>query len=296
MSAGVKISGVAVVALGLALSSSTAFAAGAGAGAGGDTISVGVSTSSGSPGSGPSSSDGDGDGGGGSGPQCTYTPITLAAAAGFALPVGGPTPGNWFLEQCPGSQADEEGRPVWITTGPSAPPVIAGPGISAKALALQAASSIVLPSPSIRVNPAAFSVVNLPTWLAVDPAVWHRYQATASVGQVSATATATPETVTWSMGDGAVVDCTGPGAQYNIDLAPNLQSTSCAYTYTRSSDGEPSSDGNPDDGAFAVTASVTWAVTWTAVGAAGGGELPSLHTESTEAIRVEQVESIGVGQ
>jgi hypothetical protein len=98
------------------------------------------------------------------------------------------------------------------------------------------------------------------------------------------------------MGDGAVVDCTGPGAQYDVDLAPNLQTTSCAYTYTRTSDGEPSSDGNPNDGAFAVTATVTWDVMWTAIGAPGGGVLPSLHTESTQAVRVEQVESIGVVQ
>jgi hypothetical protein len=220
----------------------------------------------------------------------------LAAAAGFALPPGGPGPGDWYLVQCPGTQADEDGHPVWIPTGPSAPPVVAGPGISPRALALQAASSITLPSPSIEVNPAAFSVVNLPTWLAIDPVVWHEFQATASVGRVSATASATPETVTWSMGDGAVVDCAGPGSQYNLDLAPDQQSTSCAYTYARSSFGEPSTDGNPNDGAFDVTASVTWNVRWTATGAPGGGTLPSLHTESTVAVRVEQVESIGVVQ
>lgn len=296
MSAGVKGSGVVVVvALGLALSSSPAFAAAAGAGTGGDTVSVGVSTSSGSPGAGAPGSDGGG-GSGASGPQCTYTPISLAAAAGFVLPPGGPTPGNWFLVQCPGSAASEAGYPLWVPTEPNAPPVVTGPGASARAVALQAASSIVLPPPSIEMNPAAFSVVNLSTWLAINPLVWHRYQATASAGLVSATATATPETVTWTMGDGAVVDCSGPGAQYDVNLAPSLQSTSCAYTYTRSSDGEPSSDGNPNDGAFTVTATVTWSVTWTAVGAPGGGALPSLHTESTESVRVEQVESIGVVQ
>lgn len=293
MSAGVKICGVVLVALGVALSSSMAFADGSEAGAGGDTISVGVSTSSGSPGSGSPVSDGNG---GGSVPQCTYTPITLAAAAGFTLPPGGPGPGNWYLVQCPGTQADEDGHPVWIPTGPSAPPAVAGPGVNARALALQAASSIALPSPSIEVNPAAFSVVNLPTWLAVEPVVWHQFQATASVGGVSATAWATPETVTWSMGDGTVVDCAGPGAQYNLDLAPDQQSTSCAHTYTRSSYGEPSGDGNPDDGAFDVTASVTWNVTWAATGAPGGGALPSLHTEATVPVRVEQVETIGVVQ
>ncbi len=295
MSASVKVSGVLLVALGLAVWPSTAFAgAGASGSEGGDTISVGVSTSSSSPGSsGTPAAD---SGGNGSGPSCTYTPIMLAAAAGFDLAPGGPTPGNWYLVQCPGTQADEDGHPVWIATGPSAPPVGTGVGISARAVALQAAASIVLPSPSIQVNPAEFSVVNLPTWLAVDPAAWHAYQATATVGGVTANASATPETVTWTMGDGGEVDCDGPGAQYNLDLAANLQSTSCAYTYARSSDGEPSSDGDPNDGAFAVTATVVWEVTWTAIGAPGGGTLPSLHTASTVPVRVEQVESIGVVQ
>ena len=134
-----------------------------------------------------------------------------------------------------------------------------------------------LPSPSIVVNPSAFSVVNIPTWLSVGPALWHPFQATATAGGVTATAVATPEFVDWTMGDGDVVRCDGPGSVYNPGLAPGPQSTSCSHTYKQSSAGEPSPDGDPNDGAFLVTAAVTWTVTWTAVGAPGGGTLPPLR-------------------
>jgi hypothetical protein len=154
----------------------------------------------------------------------------------------------------------------------------------------------VLPAPSIAVNPAAFSVVNFPTWLSIGRAMWHQYRATATVGGVTATAVATPQSVMWTMGDGGAIECDGPGTSYDPHVAPNLQSTSCAYTYSRSSRGEPSADGNPNDGAYEVIATVTWKVTWAAAGAPGGGNLPSLRTASRTAVRVEQVEAVGVVQ
>jgi hypothetical protein len=111
---------------------------------------------------------------------------------------------------------------------------------------------------------------------------------------VSAQAVAVPEMVTWSMGDGGVVSCAGPGQLYDPNLLASQQSSSCTYTYKRSSDGQASSDGNPNDRAFSVTATVSWKVTWTAIGEPGGGDLPDLHTSSQAVVRVEQVESVGV--
>ena len=215
----------------------------------------------------------------------------------FAAEPGGPTPGRWFLSPCQGASLNGTGHLEWLYTGPSAERVAAVVAqANPVAAAEEAEASIVLPTPSIDVNPAEFSVVNLRTWLAIAPALWRPYEATATVGGVTATASATPEAVRWTMGDGGVVECDGPGSQYDPDLAPSLQATSCGYTYERSSDGEPSGDGDANDGAFPVTATVTWKVTWTAVGAPGGGPLPSLQTTSTAAIRVEQVETVGVVQ
>jgi hypothetical protein len=285
-----KIGGSLIVAIGLVVWSAVAYAGDATGSDGGNNATVGVLSTSSSPGSSVTATtapDGSGDG---SGPTCTYTPVELAESAGFSLAPGGPTPGDWFIVSC-GPQRPEEVE--WVPTGPDAPTPAVGNVVSPGAAAVRAAASIVLPSPSLEINPAEFSVVNLPTWLAIDPAGWHAYQATATVAGVTATAVATPEEVTWTMGDGGEVECDGPGTQYSPDLAANLQSTSCSYTYARSSAGEPSVDGIPNDGAFAVTATVTWRVTWTAVGAVGGGTLPALHTASTVAVRVEQVESIG---
>ncbi len=290
MSLRVKIGGVLLVAVALAVWSAAAFAGDTSGTDGGNTATVGVDTSSSSAGASTATApDTSGDG---SGPSCSYTPVELAASAGFDLNPGGPTPGNWYIVTCPGSGEN----PEWIPTGPTDTASATGTNGRPMAAAAKAAASIVLPPPTITVNPAAFSVANLATWLAIDPAVWRVYEATARVGGVTATAVATPETVWWTMGDGGVVDCAGPGTQFNPALAADLQTPSCSYTYRRSSAGEPSANGDPNDGAFPVTATVTWRVTWTAVGAPGGGTLPSLQTASTTAIRVEQVESVGVFQ
>jgi hypothetical protein len=207
---------------------------------------------------------------------------------------GGPMPGGWYLVICgPDYTLPNDGHLEWLSTAPAPSVPVAGAAVNPKLAAAQAAASIVLPSPSLQLNPAAFSVVNLSTWLAIDPSVWHPYAATASAGGVSATAVATPEMVTWTMGDGGAVECDGPGQLYESDLPESEQSSSCTYAYTSSSAGQPSSDGNPNDGAFSVTATVTWKVTWTAVGEPGGGTLPDLHTSSTSPVRVEQVESVG---
>jgi hypothetical protein len=135
-------------------------------------------------------------------------------------------------------------------------------------------------------------VVNIPTWLWIDPSIWRPFAASATAGAVTATAVATPSSVTWSMGDGGTVVCEGPGARYDTSKPASEQDTDCSYTYRQSSIGQPSPDGNPNDGAYPVTATITWAVSWTVTGASGGGALPYLRTSSTVPVRVEQVESI----
>jgi hypothetical protein len=204
----------------------------------------------------------------------------------------------WYLVQC----RIQSGTPniehlVWVPDRPNAAAPLGSAAVNPGAVAAQAAASIVLPPPSIELNPASFSVVNLPSWLAIAPAQWHPFTATATAGGVTVSAVATPVSVTWNMGDGAgIVHCDGPGTAYNPSLSESVQIPSCTYTYKRSSDGQPSVDGNPNDGAFRVTATVTWTVTWAAVGEPGGGTLPSLQTASTVGVRVEQVESVGTAQ
>jgi len=283
----------------------------------GGTVSVGASDGGSSPGtsgsatgagrSGPSAPSRNGSGGGGSGGgnapagaspwTCTSTSLLLNDEGGFAP--GGPTPGGWFSVTCfnrvTGASTTQT---EWITSqAAAAPPApsVAPPSVAPRVLALQAERSLRLPAPVLHFNPAAASVVNLPTWLWVDPSVWQPLSVTASAGSVSATAVATPESVTWQMGDGGVVVCAGPGRPFVPALPAGTQVTGCEYTFRTSSLGQPAPAGDPDGAAFAVRATITWAVSWTAQGAAGQGVLPPLTTAGTASVRVEQIESINSG-
>ena len=260
----------------------------AGAGSGGGTVSVGVGTGTGSGGSGGGAPSGGGTGGGsGNSPwTCTYTYLTLNNQGGF--PNGGPMPGAWYSVTCAdmatGAQVTQT---IWITTPP-----VAVPQVDPRVLALQAENSIRLPAPVIHLDPAGSSVVGLATWMWVDPTMWRDYGVTATAGAVSATAVAHPVDVIWTTGDGGKVTCGGPGAAYDPALSSAWQGTYCSHTYARTSIGQPTPDGDPDHGQFGLVATVVWAVTWTAVGASGGGTLPTLTTSSTAPLRVAQIESL----
>jgi hypothetical protein len=261
----------------------------AGAGSAGGTVGVGAGSDSGSGGSGGGGSGGSSSGGGigGSSPwTCTYTVLVLNNEGGF--PPGGPQPGAWYSVTCDdiatGAQVTQT---VWITNSPAG-----APPIDPRVLALQAENAITLPVPVIHINPSGSSVVGLSTWLWVDLSLWRAYSVTATAGTVSATAVARPVGVTWSTGDGQTVACGGPGVVYDPAVPSAWQATYCSHTYARTSIGQPTPDGDPDHGRFAVGAAVEWAVTWTAVGAAGGGPLPTLYTSASAPLRVVQIESL----
>ncbi len=217
---------------------------------------------------------------------CTYMKLVLNDEGGIAP--GGPTPGSWYSVTCNnGSTGATVTQTEWIPDQTSP----ATPAVDPRALALEAERTLDLPSPVIHMNPSGSSVVNLPTWLWIDGAMWHPYSVTASAGPVSATAVAAPMSVTWTMGDGTVVSC-GPGVPFDSSRPASLQTTSCAHIYRHSSAAQPARDGRPDHGAFTVSARISWSVQWTAQGASGGGSLPMLTTSSSTSLRVEQVESI----
>jgi len=287
-----KVMAVGLLAVGVLLMGPTAGTAvadtgSAGAGSGGGTVSVGVGAGGGSGGSGGSSSGGGTGGGAGSSPwTCTYTYLALNNQGGF--PDGGPMPGAWYSVTCDdiatGAQVTQT---VWITNPPATLPPV-----DPRVLALQAENAMALPSPVIHLDPSGSSVVGLATWLWIDPSLWQGLSVTAAAGPVSATAVAHPVAVTWSTGDGGLETCGGPGMVYDPSLPSAWQATYCSHMYLRTSIGQPSSDGDPDDGQFPVVATVQWAVTWTAIGAAGGGTLPTLYTSSTVPLRVVQIESL----
>ena len=285
-------------------------------GDGGSTISVGVSSSGsggapaggdgGSPQAGiapsesSSSHNATGNTGGssstsspGAAPPCTYTvaPSSDQTAMG---PPGTSSPGKWYLVECQDAAELYRDGLAWVPTATAAPPGAAppSPAVDPAVLAQQAENSMRLPSPQIETNPSTQAIVNLPTWLWLDQGTWNPESVSASVGTVTATATATPEQVQWTMGDGGSVVCTGPGTPYQPSIPAASQTTDCSYTYSRSSAGEPSATGNPNDAGFPVTATITWGVTWAAQGAPGGGVLSPLTTFSSTSLPVEQIQSV----
>ena len=185
---------------------------------------------------------------------CSYTAADPAEQQ-FLGP-GGPTPGEWVIYACPGTAVAGVLPLEWL---PTAEAQAAAP-VNVAALGQQAVSRLGLGAPAIEMAPPSGfpQLVNVPTWLWINPGAWQTLTATASAGTVTATATAAPVKVVWDMGDGDQVTCAGPGTPYSA-ADPNA-STDCAYTWTQA-------------GSDQVTATVYWSVTWTAVGAPGGGNL-----------------------
>jgi len=142
-----------------------------------------------------------------------------------------------------------------------------------------------LPDPVIRSSPAsaAMQLTELPTWLWMAPGVWVARSATARVPGESVTATATPASAAWQMGDGHTVTCHGPGTAYTASSSPASASPACGYTYTQSSAGQPRA-------AFRVSVTIAWDITWAGGGAAG--TLPPLFTTSAALFRVAESQAV----
>jgi hypothetical protein len=179
------------------------------------------------------------------------------------------------------------GNQPFPTPPPGQAQAPAGPTVTPEMLAQRAYRFLPLPAPIIRTNPPPTreQLVNLPTLLWVGQASWGARTATASVPGLAVTVTAVPVTVTWRMGEGGVVVCRGPGTRFDPAADQPAQPGACSYTYRRSSAGAPA-------GRFTVTATTTWRITWTAVGAADAGILPPLSRSSQTALRVAEVQAI----
>ena len=165
---------------------------------------------------------------------------------------------------------------------PAAPPAPPTPGVVAQL----AVRYLTLPSPVIRSSPASgdLQLTQLPVWLWINPATWAPRSKTASVPGESVTATATPVTATWLTGDGATVTCHGPGIPYSSRYAPSSPSPDCGHTYTTSSAAQPG-------GAYHVTVTITWDITWTGTGGAAGA-LPPLDTTAAAEFQVAESQAV----
>lgn len=223
-------------------------------------------------------------------PTCTYVPAP-AGAAGYLGPGEG-GPGSWYVVNCPSQPtAAAVAFPViWVPAPtPNAAPVRT-PASSVPELARQAFGSARLVRPRIGLDPPGRTaqIVSVPTWLWVDPSDWHPVVASAAAGDVTATVTAAPISVTWTFGDGQTLRCAGPGVPYRAGLPPASQSTDCSHVWAASSAGQPG-------GTFAITASIQYSVTVDVIGAAGVAPDLGVHAGPPAVVQVavSEVEALG---
>jgi hypothetical protein len=240
---------------------------------------IGVELGSTTPGSDdPGHGNGSGGGGGGGGGNdnpCTYTrlPDYWQTAVQNATHDGM----IHYLITCEGSNSYWfDALPAGAPQAPAAPRVV-----DPMTLVQQALRVLALPSPAIRVNPQPpkTQLVNLQTWLWIDRSAWGRRSETASVPGLSATVTAVPQKVTWSMGDGGTVTCDGPGTPYDQGRPPEVQRTDCSYVYTRAGEG------------LTVTAAIVWRASWRASNGASGN-LPDQTLSASTTLRVAEAQAI----
>lgn len=192
-------------------------------------------------------------------------------ATGWSQATKGTGPGKWLRKIC-GQDATSPGTATVIWVPQRTDPEV---------LAERALREADLPAVGLATSPPADQpqVVNLPTWLAVDPSAWKPVSVSATAGAVTVTTTAKPEKVVWSVGTGDEVTCNGPGNRYDPARPASEQRPDCSYTYRR-------------PGTFRLTAIVVWHVTWSAVGFPGGGDLGLAQRSVTVPIQATEIQTL----
>lgn len=145
------------------------------------------------------------------------------------------------------------------------------------------------PDGILKENGHPYTIVNTNTWFWTDPATWQPVSKSVSAGAVSATATATPVTLSFAPGDGGkTVTCPGPGTAFKATtetwIAP-VNPQGCSYRYPKSSYGI-----GGDDQVTAVY-TITWKVTWS--GSDGsGGTFNNLQTYTPSRFSVAELQTV----
>jgi hypothetical protein len=202
-------------------------------------------------------------GGGGGGTvttSCTFTPLTEAQAKNLGLAWPPPKGTSWALMDCPGGKTGAGPQAVLINNATAAP------RITPRQLLQQALSELHIPTlrPDTAPPRGKDGLVGLPEWFWVPTGDWSARSVTVRAGPVWATATATPIGLSFEPGGGlGAVDCRGPGTAYQSARPASEQHSPCSYIYDQSSVGQP---GN----AYQASVVVTWRVSWTGSGGAGG--------------------------
>ncbi|MBT2876065.1 hypothetical protein HET67_32280 [Streptomyces sp. McG7] len=183
--------------------------------------------------------------------------------------------------------------PFWVDNGEPPPPQYEE-AITPEILAALAYQHMQLPDTEVTLAPEQTTKVNLPTWAWLDKAVFDEVQATASIDVpgfgIQATTTARPvsltlepgteDAVTYPASGECVINGDGsigePYARGKANRTPP-----CGIKYLRSS-------GN---GTYNLQATITWDISWTGTGGAGG-DLPDGTFGNGQAVTVQEIQSV----
>ena len=196
---------------------------------------------------------------------------------------------NWYLAYC--QQVNTSNYAIYVVevngTLPIATPAQVGQ---------MAVSDLTFPQLQIATSPPTSGtcgecavVINLPTYLALPSSDWQTLTATATVGGVTATATAAPQSIEWDPGDGHTVTCAppqAPGVGYSAATGNGSPPPdACTYTYAY-----------PDQtGSYSLSATVSYHITWTSNAGAGGDLGLIAGPPATVTIQLDQIRSIVTG-
>ncbi|MDR6980828.1 hypothetical protein J2X68_007570 [Streptomyces sp. 3330] len=215
-------------------------------------------------------------GGNGSGSPwtCVYELLSPQPAPG-SLDWEGHTPGDGAVYKQTCHYLDSLNtivRNQWLADPPPA-----AAAVDPAVLAQRAVDSMKLAGPDIASPRAAGRyLMGMPMWMWVhqSPTKYGPNTASASAGGVTVTATAKVSKIVWTMGDGAIVTCAGPGTPYTA-AAGKSDSPTCGHTYSRTS-------ADQARGRYRVTATSAWTIDWQ-VTTGGGGQAGQLtETRQTQ--------------
>lgn len=158
--------------------------------------------------------------------------------------------------------------------------IVAVPGVGPSLALLEDLVDLSVEDPEIRMSPdeTGRQLVGLETWLWVDDWGPRSSRPSQRVPGLDIVITATPQKVTWKMGDGSEPFECDKGTAYDPDRPEDEQQPTCSHVYRRSSARE-------QNGRFTVTATVHWTATVTV----NGVERPEVLTAdktSTLPVRV----------
>ena len=164
-----------------------------------------------------------------------------------------------------------------------------GPAVSVEGLLREAIDSITPSDPVLAVTPHhGRHVVNMQSWLAVDPAYWNEERvARAAEGRVEVTATLTPNRTLWDLGNGDVEDCVGPvdgpGVVWRSGM-DDAQST-CSYTY-------PNPSINPPANTIDISGTVYFEISFTTNAPGTYGPFTPIERTTSETIQVLEIQAV----